>query len=69
MKHVAKNQGAPHLRSVAVDLPFYALYNLDVWAFLSTAALVGIYLSKTILKFLVLKLWKSTDSIVKRKRL
>lgn len=33
VNHVAKNKGAPHLRSVAVDLPFYALYNLDVWAF------------------------------------
>lgn len=33
-KHVAKNKGAPHLRSVAVELPFYALYNLDVWAFI-----------------------------------
>lgn len=34
VKHVAKNKGAPHLRSVAVELPFYALYNLDVWTFI-----------------------------------
>lgn len=31
--HVAKHKGAPHLKTIAVDLPFYALYNLDVWAF------------------------------------
>ncbi|XP_055304718.1 UDP-glucuronosyltransferase 1A9-like [Sitodiplosis mosellana] len=34
VKHVTKNKGAPHLKSVAVDLPFYKLYNLDVWAFI-----------------------------------
>ncbi|XP_055316609.1 UDP-glucosyltransferase 2-like [Sitodiplosis mosellana] len=34
VKHVAKNKGAPHLRSVAVELPFYKLYNLDVWVFI-----------------------------------
>ncbi|XP_031634976.1 uncharacterized protein LOC116348206, partial [Contarinia nasturtii] len=34
VKHVAKNKGAPHLRSVAVDLPFFKLYNLDVSAFI-----------------------------------
>lgn len=50
VKHVAKNKGAPHLKSVAVDLPFYALYNLDVWAF-STFAVVFIVLTlKTVIQ-------------------
>lgn len=31
VKHVARNKGAPHLRSAAVDLPFYVYYNLDVY--------------------------------------
>ncbi|XP_031634156.1 UDP-glucuronosyltransferase 3A2-like [Contarinia nasturtii] len=44
VKHVAKNKGAPHLRSVAVDLPFYKLYNLDVWAFILSAIILMVYL-------------------------
>lgn len=43
VKHVAKNKGAPHLRSVAVDLPFYVLYNLDVWAFIVGVAIAIIF--------------------------
>lgn len=40
VKHVAKNKGAPHLRSAAVDMPFYTYYNLDVYF-----ALIAIILS------------------------
>lgn len=53
VKHVAKNGGAPHLRSVAVELPFYALYNLDVWALILAAVLVSVYLAATVSKLLV----------------
>lgn len=42
VKHVAKNKGAPHLRSVAVDLTFYELYNLDVWAFIFGVFMIAI---------------------------
>ncbi|XP_031639883.1 UDP-glucuronosyltransferase 2B13-like [Contarinia nasturtii] len=35
VEHVAKNKGAPHLKCAAVDLPFYVLYNLDVWFLLA----------------------------------
>lgn len=28
---MARHKGAPHLRSIAVDLPAYVLYNVDVW--------------------------------------
>lgn len=49
VKHVAKNKGASHLRSAAVDLPFYALYNLDVWTFLVAVAITVIVLSMKIL--------------------
>lgn len=44
VKHVAKNKGAPHLRSVAVILPFYKLYNLDVWAFVLFTVIVVAFL-------------------------
>lgn len=40
VKHVAKNKGAPHMRSAAVDLPFYVYYNMDVYF----ALLVIVYL-------------------------
>lgn len=45
VKHVAKNKEAPHLRSVAVDLSFYALYNLDVWAVIATALLSSLFIT------------------------
>lgn len=53
VKHVAKNKGAPHLRSVAVELPFYALYNLDVWAFILVTATSAVLLSFKILQFVL----------------
>lgn len=45
VEHVAKNNGAPHLRCVAVELPFYQLYNLDCWAFV----LIALYLTVIVL--------------------
>ncbi|XP_055297523.1 UDP-glucosyltransferase 2-like [Sitodiplosis mosellana] len=55
VKHVAKNKGAPHLKSVAVELPFYKLYNLDVWAFIFSVLALVIYcvikLIRTIVSF------------------
>ncbi|XP_031634155.1 UDP-glucuronosyltransferase 2B15-like isoform X2 [Contarinia nasturtii] len=44
VKHVAKNKGAPYLKSVSVDLPFYVLYNLDVWAFIGGGFTLIIFL-------------------------
>lgn len=44
VKHVAKNKGAPHFKSVAVELSFFALYNLDVWAFMIGVAILAIIL-------------------------
>lgn len=53
VKHVAKNKGAPHLRSVAVELPFYALYNLDVWAFILIAVTLVVVLCKKFVQILL----------------
>lgn len=44
VKHVAKNKGAPHLKSIAVELSFWALYNLDVWALLIGGVLLAVFL-------------------------
>lgn len=32
VEYIAKFNGAPHLRSNGIDLPFYKYYNLDCWA-------------------------------------
>lgn len=48
VEHVAKNKGAPHLRMVAIDLPFYALYNLDVWAFIVTVIFIALLVLKKV---------------------
>lgn len=61
VKHVAKNKGAPHLRSVAVDLPFYALYNLDVWAF--------IVIVLALVMFLITKIFMSILRTISTKKL
>lgn len=53
VKHVAKNKGALHLRSVAVDLPFYALYNLDVWAFIFAVFILTIFALVKSIRFVV----------------
>lgn len=53
VKHVAKNKGAPHLRSIAVDLSFCQLYNLDVWIFIGGVVALSVYtLIKIINSFL-----------------
>lgn len=64
VKHVAKNKGAPHLRSVAVELPFYALYNLDVWAFILISVIFSAFLLFKILQ-LVFKLAFSSRKKIK----
>lgn len=49
VKHVAKNKGAPHLRSAAIDLPFSVYYNLDVYAaVIAVAASILFALKKSI---------------------
>ncbi|XP_055303125.1 UDP-glucosyltransferase 2-like [Sitodiplosis mosellana] len=64
VKHVAKNKGAPHLRSVAVDLPFYKLYNLDVWAFIFIVVLLGTLATLKTIKLIISFVFTSN---VKRK--
>lgn len=50
VKHVARHKGAPHLRSVAVDLPFHKLYNLDVWAFTIVVFIFLAFILKTVIQ-------------------
>lgn len=53
VKHVAKNKGAPHLRSAAVELPFYALYNIDIWAFISIVFILTFLIFYKLLKLII----------------
>ncbi|XP_055304712.1 UDP-glucosyltransferase 2-like [Sitodiplosis mosellana] len=62
VKHVAKNKGAPHLRSVAVDLPIYKLYNLDVWAFIFTLVLLSLFLTIKTIKFVISLVFTSNSN-------
>lgn len=43
VKYEVENKGALCLRNIAVELPFYKLYNLDVWAFISIVVLLGVF--------------------------
>lgn len=57
VKHVAKNKGEKHMRMVAVDLSFYQLYNLDVWAFITFTIFFTIFvfyrMTKTVYNFTI----------------
>lgn len=44
VKYVAKYKGAPHMRSIAIDMPFYVYYNLDCWAFLIGFCMLIVYI-------------------------
>lgn len=65
VKHVAKNKGASHLRSVAVELTFFQLYNVDVWAFIC-----GVLILATYVAVKSLQLWRGIriSAIWKRQR-
>ncbi|XP_045120213.1 UDP-glycosyltransferase UGT5-like [Portunus trituberculatus] len=55
IEYVLRHQGAHHLRSPVVDIPWYQLYNVDVWALLVvvtlTSLVLGSWLSYRILLF------------------
>lgn len=44
VKYVARHKGAPHMRSIAIDMPFYVYYNLDCWAFLIALCAFMVYI-------------------------
>lgn len=44
VKQVAKHKGAPHMRCIAADMPFYVYYNIDCWAFLVACCILTIFI-------------------------
>lgn len=52
-EYVLRHNGARHLRSAAVDMPWYQYFLLDVIAFLSAVALIAIYVIYLIVRVIV----------------
>ncbi|XP_045608868.2 UDP-glucosyltransferase 2 isoform X2 [Procambarus clarkii] len=44
IKYAMRHNGAPHLRCPSVDLPWYKLYNVDVWATVLVIELFSLYI-------------------------
>lgn len=66
IEHVAKTNGAPHLRSVAVDLPLYQLYNLDCLAFVLIAVYFVLITIRAILQIAISFICHKSTSKVKK---
>ncbi|KAJ8891795.1 hypothetical protein PR048_004349 [Dryococelus australis] len=66
-EYVLRHRGAAHLRTAAVDMPWYQYLLLDVAAFLLATILVAIILLWRITKFLFRKLLPSTTQKAKKK--
>lgn len=51
-EYVLRHKGAAHLRSPAIDLPFYQYFLLDVIGFCLTVVLIVIYITVKITRLL-----------------
>ncbi|XP_071512624.1 UDP-glycosyltransferase UGT5-like isoform X2 [Panulirus ornatus] len=68
VEYVIRHRGAPHLRCPAVIMPWYQLYNVDVWLVV-VAVLVLVVAMVSLLTFkLLLALWSFLSSFRKRKQ-
>lgn len=56
VEYVIRYRGAPHLRSIAVDLPWYQYYLIDVIAALITAVLFTFFILYKLFGWMLLKL-------------
>lgn len=50
VEHVAKYKGSPHLKSVAVDLPYYVYHDLVVRVFVVLVAVITVLLLRLLLQ-------------------
>lgn len=50
IEYVIRHKGAPHLRSPALDLAWYQLYLLDVYAFIASALAVSLFIIFKVLR-------------------
>ncbi|CAH0561448.1 unnamed protein product [Brassicogethes aeneus] len=64
VEYVARHKGAPHMRTAAVNMPFYQYYLLDVISFLILIVSLTLYIVVYVLKTM-LKLFLSSSRKVK----
>ncbi|KAJ8922622.1 hypothetical protein NQ315_007654 [Exocentrus adspersus] len=66
VEYVARHKGATHMRTAAVNMPFYKYYLLDVIAFLVAVISVYLYVVYRVIKSVLKRfLWKDTKTKVK----
>lgn len=62
VKHVARHKGAPHLRSIAIDMPFYVYYNLDCYAVIVAFCALMIFINIKLCKLLFARYFKKSSA-------
>jgi len=61
-EYILRHKGAPHMRSAALDLAWYQVHLLDVYAFLASILLLSSFLTCKIISLLCCRRKKEMDS-------
>lgn len=67
VEYVIRHQGAPHLRSIAVDLSWYQYYLVDVIAAFIAALLFTIFILYKLFEWILQKLYITCSYVRKSK--
>lgn len=62
VKHVARHRGALHLRSIAIDMPFYIYYNLDCYAVIIVSCILLLFIFMMLCKKLYSHFFKMSSA-------
>nr|QIK00367.1 UDP-glycosyltransferase [Xylotrechus quadripes] len=62
VEYVARHKGAPHMRTAAVNMPFYKYYLIDVISFLLLVISTLTYLTYIVIRLIVRTVLKSSSS-------
>lgn len=65
-EYVVRQNGAPFMKTAAVDMPFYQYYLLDVLLFIFSILFLVVYILFFIIKFILSKL-QCTTKVYKHK--
>ncbi|XP_071512509.1 UDP-glycosyltransferase UGT5-like [Panulirus ornatus] len=68
VEYVIRHGGAPHLRSPALTMPWYQLYNVDVWLVVVVVVVLVVAVVALLTFKLLLALWSYLSSFRKRKQ-
>ncbi|KAJ8972843.1 hypothetical protein NQ314_000007 [Rhamnusium bicolor] len=61
VEYVARHRGAPHMRTAAVNMPFYKYYLIDVIAFLLFIVSLFIYIVYFVSSFIFRRIFKKNE--------